>query len=418
MTFTGAPRKGDEHMITNRFCKLLFALAVAAGIDSSALAGVLTPRTDINPAVLYWQAFSLYPDLPSDMKTELLADPPRLPAADAKEPLKKFDPMVDYLRRAARMKVPCDWGIDLSDGPATLMPNLVKIRQAAQAVLMRAHYALEAGRDREAAEELGAVLVLGRNSGTDGTLVSTVLAIAVEDTVNRFVAGNFHRFSPDALQSFLEQVDVAPPRPTIKHAMSIEKTAFWEWFIVKLEALRTTHSNDGAQATQAARELLTSSLGSSSEVDRIIENAGNTPDSLIAYFREVEPFYAAVQNAGDATPSQLEREANTIRQITEGSSNQIAQFIFPNVARARKNELGAIVHAAMVGAAVTLRLEGEEAFGKLRDPFGNGPFSLRRLPAESGKVAFELDSDLSQIRTNSALKFTGDFSRKSAGKVE
>ena len=153
-------------------------------------------------------------------------------------------------------------------------------------------------------------------------------------------------------------------------------------------------------------------------MDRIIEKAGNTPDHLIAYFREVEPFYAAIQKAADATPSQLEREANTIRQLTEGSSNQIAQVIFPNVARARKNELGAIVHAAMVRAAVTLRLEGEDAFEKLRDPFGNGPFTLRRLPAESGEVGFELDSGLSQIRTNTALKFMGDFSRKPAGKVE
>ena len=67
MTFTGAPPgKGDEHMTTNRFTKLLFVLAVAAGIGSPAVAGVLTPRTDINPAVLYWQAFSLYPDLPVD----------------------------------------------------------------------------------------------------------------------------------------------------------------------------------------------------------------------------------------------------------------------------------------------------------------------------------------------------------------
>jgi hypothetical protein len=407
MTFTGAPQKGDEHMTANRFTKLFFVLAVAAGIGSAAPAGQLTPRTDINPAVLYWQAFSLYPDLPVEVRKGLMPDP-RLPAADAKEQLKKFDPMVEYLRRATRMKVPCDWGIDLADGPATLMPNLVKIRQASQAVLLRAHYALEEERDREAMDELGAVLVLGRNTGAGGTLVSAMLAIGVEDTVNRFVAENFNRFSPQALQSFLKEVDAAPPRPTIKHAMSIEKTAFWEWFIVKLEALRATPSQDNAQAV---RDLLTSGLGSIPEVDRIIEKAGNTPDQLIAYFREVEPIYDAIEKAADAVPAQLEREANTMRQLTEGSSNQIAQVIFPNVARARRNELGAVVHSAMLRAAITLRLEGEEAFQKLRDPFGNGPFTLRRLPADSSVPGFELDSGLSQIRTNTALKFTGDFSR-------
>src|SRR5262249_40862298 len=105
-------------------------------------------------------------------------------------------------------------------------------------------------------------------------------------------------------------------------------------------------------------------------------------------------------------------------QLMDGSTNQVAQLIFPNVAQARRNEQGAIVHAAMVRAAVTLRLEGEDAFKKLRDPFGNGPFKLRRLPAESGEAGFELDSGLSQIRTNTALKFVEEFSRKPAGKVE
>jgi len=59
-----------------------------------------------------------------------------------------------------------------------------------------------------------------------------------------------------------------------------------------------------------------------------------------------------------------------------------------------------------------LLLEGEDAFKKLRDPFGNGPFILRRLPGGSGEAGFELDSGLSQIRTNTALKFMGDFPRE------
>src|SRR5215212_714760 len=75
-----------------------------------ATAAPLTPRTNINPAVLYWQGFSLFPDLPANIRKELFAEPPRLPLADAEAPLKKLDQTFRFLRRAAQMQVRCDWG--------------------------------------------------------------------------------------------------------------------------------------------------------------------------------------------------------------------------------------------------------------------------------------------------------------------
>src|SRR5262245_49890840 len=114
------------------------AAALALLASGRANAGTLEPRTDINPAVLYWQGFSLYPEFAKEVKPGLLAEPPTLPLSEAEEPLKKLDRTFQFLRRAAQMKVRCDWGIDLSDGPETVIPNLVKIRQCYQAAQVRA----------------------------------------------------------------------------------------------------------------------------------------------------------------------------------------------------------------------------------------------------------------------------------------
>ena len=76
-----------QYMKTKEF---LFSLMTAAtlSLPTAHGAGSVTPRTDINPALLYWQAFSLYPN---SIQKNLLADPPVLALADAEEPLKTFD---------------------------------------------------------------------------------------------------------------------------------------------------------------------------------------------------------------------------------------------------------------------------------------------------------------------------------------
>jgi hypothetical protein len=393
--------------------KLLLATTLAA--TDSAVATPLEPRTDINPAVLYWQAFSLYPELDEELKKEFLATPPRLPLADAEPVIKKLDRMFKYLRRAAQMKVPCDWGIDLSEGPEALIPNLVKIRQAGQAAVARAHYLLEAGRDLQAVDDLAAIVVLGRNSGTDGTLVSAMIGIALEGLVNEFVARNFYRFSPPALLSFVKQVDAAPPRPTVKKAMSIEQVASLDWYIGKLEGIRAAHPQDESQALGKARELLVATFEfDSAKLDRIVANAGNTMAGLINSFQQLKPIYELIQKAADAPPEKLEETAASLRDVIDNHPNEIARLIVPNIEKARKTEMAAIARGAMIRAAIALRLEGDTGFQKIRDPFGDGPFTLRRLPAESGEQGFELDSRVSAIRPKTALKFFEDKPEKPA----
>lgn len=375
-------------MFARGLALVLAILGLLPGFSGLLHAAGIPPRTDINPAVLYWQAFNLRPELPPEVRKQLEAEPTTLDAADLPAVLERFNGTFRYLRRAATMKAPCDWGIDLADGPNALLPHLAKVRQCVKIALVRAEFALTDGREADAIEDLVATFVLGRNSGTDGTLISTTISHGVEEKCLAFVGEQFHRFSPAGLESLMKQMDAAPPRPTVQQAMSIEQIAFLDWFIVRLEALQTRQPSpdQAADPLEVARELLTKNLDSNDHglIDRIFEDSGKTIPGLIAYFRQVSPLYDTLRAVAVASPDSLDRLAADLARLQESSTNALPRILFPNVSRARRSELAVSARATMLRAAVALRLQGEEAFLKISNPLQPGqpaPFPRRPLPA-------------------------------------
>jgi hypothetical protein len=155
-------------------------------------------RTDINPALLYHQAFSITPELSPDDHQYLFTKDWRGRKLDERfgKLVSRYDNMFKLLRRAARAKVPCDWGIDLSDGPEAMLPQLARAKSATQAACLRARYALQQGKEAKRADDLIAAFVLGRNVSKDTILISALVQIAIENIVTSFIADNFYRFTP------------------------------------------------------------------------------------------------------------------------------------------------------------------------------------------------------------------------------
>src|SRR5262245_41088301 len=77
----------------------------------------LSPCTDSNPALLYWQGFNAMPSLSADENRQLLEDPPTFSQEEGIKVAARFDTAFRCFRRAARMKATCDWGTDSADGP-------------------------------------------------------------------------------------------------------------------------------------------------------------------------------------------------------------------------------------------------------------------------------------------------------------
>src|SRR5438045_7400232 len=99
-------------------------------------------RTDINPALLYWQAFAVIPDLSADDQKYLFDTEWRTRPMDerAGQLALRFDATFRFLRQAAASKPPCDWGIDMSEGPYALLPHLAKATRCRHAAPLTARW--------------------------------------------------------------------------------------------------------------------------------------------------------------------------------------------------------------------------------------------------------------------------------------
>src|SRR5437762_3116484 len=97
-------------------------------------------RTDINPALRYYQALIIAPDLPQADRDYLFANEWRgqkLPGRFG-ELVARYNHEFNQVRQAAHATVTCDWGIDTTPGPMTLLPALARFKAVAQAARLRA----------------------------------------------------------------------------------------------------------------------------------------------------------------------------------------------------------------------------------------------------------------------------------------
>jgi hypothetical protein len=131
-----------------------FSILLVVGAALSAQGDAA--RTDINPALLYYQAFEVRPNLEPADNTYLLNNDWRGQKLTERfgELVAKYDAQSALIRQAARCTVSCDWGIDMSAGPATLLPHLARAKAVAQTARLRALWALQQGRPADACDDL------------------------------------------------------------------------------------------------------------------------------------------------------------------------------------------------------------------------------------------------------------------------
>ena len=136
------------------FC-LLFACPVLSAVDA--------PVANTNPALIYWQALMELPDLsPAE---QALFDNFRNASLDRdyEALVYRYDFAFRLVAKAANFKDRrCDWGIDLQDGPDTLLPHLARAKTCARAAQMRARFFLHKKNEKQVLSDLNGAFILGR----------------------------------------------------------------------------------------------------------------------------------------------------------------------------------------------------------------------------------------------------------------
>ncbi len=360
-------------------------------------------RTDINPALRYYQAFIVAPDLSQADRNYLFMTEWRgqkLPERFG-ELVARYDNGFKFVRQAAQASVACDWGIDMSPGPATLLPHLARIKGIAQAARLRAMWDLQQGRPADARDDLLAAFALGRNSARDGVLISALVQIAVENIVCSTVAESWHQLPPEILKQLADGFAAAPPRGTMAACIPMEKSSFPGWLADRILELQKENPGNDAIVMAGTRELLAGFEGTDegqpnqaqpSFWEQVTKAAGGTSAGVVKLLRDEVWLYERLAAIMALPQPEYDDQAKQFSAEIQKSTNHFVSLTFPAFEKARQKEFAILVELAMVRAGVEYKLRGEPGLQSVTDSCGQGPFAFERFVFEGVDRGFELKS--------------------------
>jgi len=380
---------------------LLF-IVIAGTVGASG--GQFEPfRSDINPALQYYQAFLVAPDLPQADRDYLFTNEWRgqkLPDRFG-ELVARFDNQFKLVRQAAQATASCDWGIDMSPGPATLLPHLARIKAIAQAARLRSLWYLQQRRPADARDDLLAAFALGRHSARDGVLISALVQIAVENIVCVTVAENWHQFPSEVLKQLADGFDAAPLRVTMAACIPMEKSSFPGWLADKILELQKENPGNDAIVMARTRELFAGFEGTDEGQTsqnpgtfwkQVTQAAGGTSEGVVKLLRDEVLLYERLEAIMALPLPEYDSQAKQFSEEIEKSTNHFVSLTFPAFEKARQKEFAILVELAMVRAAVEYRMHGEPGLKSIADPCGQGPFSFERFTFDGMDRGFQLKS--------------------------
>ncbi len=356
-------------------------------------------RTDLNPALLYYQAFLLAPDFSQVDHDYLFTNQwqgLKLPARFG-ELIGSSDNQFKLVRRAAHATMPCDWGIDWNAGPYTLLPHLSRVKATVQMAQLRAIWDLQNDHQADARDDLLAAYTLGRNGSRDNSLIAVLVQFASEAIVNSTVAANFGRFSPDTLRKLVDGFDAAPPRGTMANAVATtEAHCFSDWVEATIPELRKAYPGDDASVLDSFRSVF-EDTGDGGQPDtntwqKIVAAAGGTSEGFLKLVREIQPMFSRLDTIEALPKPEYDDQIKRFYADLQNSSNPVMKCVFPDFRKARSREFSTLTESAMVRAAVEYKLHGETGLQSVKDPYGNGPFQFQRFVFQGVDRGFELKS--------------------------
>ena len=382
----------------NLLCSFLLILSGRAAIamDQSL-------RTDINPALRYYQAFLVAPDV-SEADHDYLATNSLwsqvLPRKFG-EIVSRYDSEFKLVRLAANSTAPCDWGVDMAEGPATLLPQLARCKAVMIAARYRVSWDLQHQRQAEARDDLLAAFTLARNVSRDGTLISVLVQIAAEAICCDTIAENFGKFRPEILNELVQGIDAAPARGTVAASIAFEKISFHDWLAGKILELQKANPGDDAKVMAELRGLMPGfeetehtdqTLVQSALWEQLTKTAGNTSDGILKVLRDESQAYDRLAEVMALPFSEFDAQAKQFgAELNRPSSPLLAQA-FPAYLKSRQREFKIQVWLAMLHTAVEYKLHGDPGLLNISDPCGQGPFAFQRFVLDGIDRGFQLKS--------------------------
>jgi len=364
----------------------LFAAALTFSLGAAPNPPTTAPA-DLgkNAALDYWHAFYWLAGWDEnhrkavDQQFETIS-----PAEAEKSYVPGYFTPLKFLRFGARQPW-CDFGLHTdAEGPGTLLPYLNWAHLLGKIALMRARVELAHHQPNGAVEYWADDLALARHIGASNIGVALLVEYGMQSIGIRQISSQLDQLDKPALDELSKRIDSLPrggsPSQSVRTHLEIEQ----HWLGQILE--KATDNSWEAQVAAAYGRP-------EEEIHAVTEACGGTPGDVLAKLRDLEPIYNEMANAAALPYEQFEQAYPAIdAKFKANPAHPLAYWDFPRIChRAALGE----ARLALLKAAIAVVRDGPETIKKYPDPFGQGPFTYRKL--EHG---FELTSKLSDPDQN------------------
>lgn len=296
-------------------CLVLAASVVLPGVSAGAAEKAPGPKLSPNAALVYWQAFALLPDV--DAKARSPLDYWKEAKIDDKtrKLLKQADSALRLLHKAAAMDA-CDWGVDWSDGPETLLPHLGKARRLAKLAMLRGRVSLADGKTDAALADIAAALRLSRHVGGNGVLIQLLVQFAIEQDALDMLGDHLPKLTAAQKKALAGQFDRLPAGTDLSQAILAEKAGIVDWM---LDQARTAGPN--------ALDHVPGRL------------KGKTRKEILALLDDLGGKYVSVSSAAALPADQAGAKLNQLEKAFRKSPNPFVPILLPTVTKIFKKQV-------------------------------------------------------------------------------
>ncbi|TLD68169.1 hypothetical protein FEM03_24065 [Phragmitibacter flavus] len=317
--------------------------------------GEVAKRRGPNPALIYWQAQALLPELtkaqeqlPTDVAGgRLAADAPMVGSL-----LELVRPGLERFKRASASTAVCDWGITLEEGPFAVMPHMARMQFMCRLALLKAEHSFVSKKPKEALEWVLVVHRAARHLG-NGEMLTTVLAeYSMESLALRATARHLAGLDSNTRIGHRQQLDLLPELDLVSEALRGEQSVA-EWLHRMLLGIEQVPDHEAAlkALTMAAAAIGQPAGGESKEADEA--SASQLLESWKAHHEVIGKAFERLRVAS-GLPWEKALEEIRMIQADQTLTMPAAQNLFSLIENHLRKRLEAVTQQRMLKAALTL----------------------------------------------------------------
>lgn len=214
-----------------------------------------SPATVTNVAVIYWQAFSRMPKLTNEQSkaiAEAIASVSAPISDEVAEVISNSEGALQELQRA-QVDAPCDWHLDVDQGPGMLLLHADKSRFISRVALLRARQRFSAGETDAAVSDVLSVYKMGRDCSAHPGVILTLVNGQIEQLASEVLAANLPLLNKEQLDKLTTSLRERPKASSLASAFREEGRSYTLWLtrMVDFEDARLNDPKAGYELIEA-----------------------------------------------------------------------------------------------------------------------------------------------------------------------